>query len=197
MPNVMQFALTLATAPSVEPVSLAEAKAHLRVDANDEDAYISNLITAARQWAEDFCRRRFITQTWDYYLDGFPTEIQLPYPPISSITSIKYNDADGAEQTLATDQYRSDLQSLPPRINPSYGNAWPATRSESNAVVVRCVSGYGAAADVPQSIKQAILLKIEDLFDVQRGCGDSKRAASLMTTCELLLYPYQVPEGTA
>lgn len=194
MPNVTQWAISEVTAPTTEPVSLAEAKAHLRVDTNDEDAYISNLIVAARQWAENYTRRRFITQTWDYYLDEFPACIEVPYPPVQSVTSVKYNDADGAEQTLASSGYRVDSTSLPPRISPSYGNSWPATRSESNAVVVRVVVGYGAATAVPQAIKQAILLKVEDLYDVQRGCGDAKRGLSIVQAAELLLVPFEVPE---
>lgn len=157
--------LTLNAAPATDPLTLAEAKAHLRVTATDEDALITSLITAATDSAEIFTGRALVTQTWDLTLDSFPCVIEVPKPPLVSVTSITYIDTDGATQTLATTEYTVDTKSEPGRIVPAYGKYWPSTREVPNAVTIRFVAGYGNAAAVPKSIKQGMLMQIEHMFD--------------------------------
>ena len=92
------MSLTLIAAPILEPMTLAEAKLHLRVDGTDEDDLITALIVAARRRAEHLLTRALITQTWELTLDEFPAaDIQLPKPGVLSIVSVKYLDSAGVE----------------------------------------------------------------------------------------------------
>jgi uncharacterized phiE125 gp8 family phage protein len=158
------------TGPSIEePVTLAEAKLHLRVDTTDEDSLITGLIVAARMAAEHETGRALINQTLRLTLDAFPADgaIELLRPPVASITQVQYVDTAGATQTLSSTLYSLDSASAfaTHYLLPSYGSTWPATRDQANSVWVDYVAGYGAAATaVPQPIKQWILLAIGDLY---------------------------------
>ena len=160
--------LSLIVPASEEPITVAEAKASpsLRVAVATDDTDIGTLITTARDMAETITRRAFITQTWELVLDGFPTGgIVLPLPPLQSVASIKYIDTDGAQQTLDALLYAVDTDSEPGLVVPAYGESWPSTRDEVNAVRVRFVAGYGAAADVPAAIKTWIKMRAGTLYD--------------------------------
>lgn len=190
------MALKLVTAPAVEPVSLAEAKLHLRVDSTDEDALISSLITAARQHAEHVTRRAFITQTWEVQMDGWPDgdTIEVPLPPLQSVTSVSYYDAGGTEYTMPSTDYIVDTKSAPGRIVLAYGKSWPSTTLRPAAgVVVRFVGGYGSAAsDVPAAIKAAMLLHIGALYEHREAVITGQTAVELPLAYEALLWPYRV-----
>lgn len=159
------MSLKLITAPVSEPVTLAEAKAHLRVVSADDDALIGGLIVAARQAAEHITGRVLMPQTWELALDEFEEVIDLPKPPFSSIASVSYIDADGVTQTIASSGYQLDSHSEPARLMPAYGESWPSTRDQANAVLIRFVAGYADAAEVPQEIKQWMLLRIGMLYE--------------------------------
>jgi len=156
---------TLTTAATEEPVTLDEAKAHLRIDHDDEDDHIAALITAARQWAEMYTRRQFISATYTLYLDWFPGEIVVPRPPLISVTSISYLDTAGASQTLATSVYAVDAVALPGRIRLKFNESWPGTRTIENAVTVVYIAGYGAATAVPETAKAALKLLVAHLYE--------------------------------
>lgn len=167
------MALSLVTAPAIEPVTVAEARAHLRIDGNDHDDVIARLIRAARRRAEAATRRALVTQTWDLTLDDFPCwAIEMPRPPLVSVTHIKYYDTTGAQQTLSAALYLVDSKSEPARITPAYGQSWPMTRDQVNAVEVRFVAGYGADTAVPDDIKAAILLMVGHLFEHREEVSD-------------------------
>jgi uncharacterized phiE125 gp8 family phage protein len=101
--------LKLVTPPEVEPITLEEAKSHLRIDTDAEDVYVSALITAARERVELFLRRALATQTFEYTLDGFPSGvIDIPRPPLQSAGDIKYLDTGGNERTLPPELYVED-----------------------------------------------------------------------------------------
>lgn len=157
----------ITTEPTVEPVTLAEAKLHLRgVDHSDEDNLITSLIKAARQWCEEYQNRAYITQTITWKLDRFPREFIVPRPKLQSVTSIKYIDADGSEQTLDSSYYNVDIYSEPARIALAYGQSWPLLRGDINSVEVIFVAGYGDAAnDVPDKTKAAMKLLIAHLYE--------------------------------
>jgi uncharacterized phiE125 gp8 family phage protein len=162
------MALIVITPPASEPVTPAEAKASpsFRVTGTTDDADITVLIKAARETAEAITRRALITQTLELVLDAFPTGgIDLYCPPIQSITSIKYIDTDGVEQTLSSALYDLDSDTEPGMVAPAYGESWPATLDQINAVRVRYVAGYGAAADVPAAIKTWIKMRAGTLYD--------------------------------
>lgn len=159
------MALRRTTDATLEPITTAEAKTHLRVTISADDAYIDALVKAARMMAENELRRSLLTQTWTKTLDQFPDAIGLPYPPIASVTSVKYLDTAGAQQTLASDQYTLDKQSEPGWIVPAYGVTWPDTYCAVNAVEVIYVAGVASAALVAQSIRAWILLQVGHLYE--------------------------------
>ena len=179
---------TLVSAPAEEPVTVTEAKAHLRVDDTNSDTLITSLIVAAREYAETFTRRALITQTWDWIADGFPGTIVLPLPRLVSVTSITYIDSDGNSQTLAASTYTVDTDSEPGRIVPAFGKSWPVTRAVFNAVTVRFVAGYGAAAAVPQTIKQAMLLLIGHWYDHREAVAHAQTVVEVPMAVDTLLF---------
>jgi uncharacterized phiE125 gp8 family phage protein len=148
--------------PKSEPITLDEAKAHLRIDEDitADDALIDLLIGTARKSAESMTRRALLPQTWELALDRFEKVIRLPRPPLIEIESIKFVDPGGTLQTLNAGFYQVDSHSEPARLLPAYGTAWPATRPQANAVVIRYTAGYSNAAAVPDEIKQWMLLQI-------------------------------------
>jgi uncharacterized phiE125 gp8 family phage protein len=149
-----------------EPLTTAEAKAHLRVTGSTDDTLIDALVKAARQMAENELPRSLITQTWEKTLDEFPDAIELPYPPIIVVTSVKYYDGAGTQQTLPSVAYALDAKSEPGWIVPAYGYDWPETREMANAVEVTYQAGYGANGGyVPPPIKQWILLMVGHLYE--------------------------------
>ena len=167
------MARTLITAPTEEPVTVAEAKAHLRVYFDDDDTLIGNQIAAARQDLEKrLLNSALVTQTWDYYLDAFPTTntMKLPLPPLQSVTSITYTDQDGNSSTFSSGSYTVDAISKPGRIVLNAGESWPSdTLQVVNGVVVRFVAGYGAATAVPQAIKQGLMLLLGDMYEIREA----------------------------
>lgn len=129
------------------------------------DPLLNMLITAARQHAETYLKRKLITQTLDLHLDNFPCwTLRLPVP-LQTVTAITYFDSNGVEQTLAADQYLVDSTTEPARITPAYGLVWPVTQYRNNAVKVRFVAGYGAASAVPACVKNWMLVRIKTLWD--------------------------------
>lgn len=185
--------LRLVTPPIAEPVTLAEAKAHLRIEHALDDAYIGTLITAARQHAEEVCWRAFVTQTWELVLDGFPStdDIELPKGKLASITSVTYIDDDGASQVLAAAEYETDTVSMPGRLVLAYDATWPATRDAWNAVAVRYVVGEAVGA-VPAPVKQAILLLVSQLYEHRTPEVIGATIAPVQFAVDALLRPYRL-----
>ena len=192
----MTWALTLQTAPSEEPLTTAEAKSHLRVDFTDDDTLIDALVVAAREYGEGFTGRAFVTQTWDYFADRFPADngaIYLPRPTLQSVTTLKYVDTDGTQQTLASSKYRVDINSEPGRVTPAYGEEWPSIRPVTNAVEVRFKAGYGdAGTDVPDQIKQAILFLVGHMYEHREAVITGTIVSKVPMATEYMLWPYRV-----
>lgn len=158
----------ITTPPAVEPLTTAEAKLHLRIDHDDEDSYIDGLITTARLYCEDVSQRALITRTYTARLDRWPgSVIELPYPPLLAVTSIKYTDIDGNESTYSSANYLVDAHREPGRIALKNGVSWPSvTLQEINGVEIVWTAGYGAAgSDVPERYRQAMLLLIGHYYE--------------------------------
>ena len=168
--------LKMAVEPAVEPVSLAEAKLQCRVDVSTDDSLIQALITAARRQAELILGRALCSQTWDLYLDAVPgsDELELPWPPLQSVTYVKYTPlSTGAAATVSSASYTVDAVSVPGRLVLNSGYAWPSdTLVVVNGFNVRFVAGYGAAAAVPQEIRQAVLLLVGYWYDNRDAIGE-------------------------
>lgn len=157
------------TPAASECVTLAEAKAHLRVDVSDDDALITALITAARLDAEARMRRTLVETTWELQLDAFPADgcMRLHNAPVQTVTHVKYYDSTGVLQTLDASAYVLDTASEPARLVLAYGQSWPATYSRPGAVQVRYVAGLPVAdkAKVPEIIKAWIKLRVGTLYE--------------------------------
>jgi uncharacterized phiE125 gp8 family phage protein len=161
------MALKLITAATALAVSLVEAKAHLRVDASDDDTLITAMITAATETAEQMTGRAIIPQTWELSLDEFPDAFELTRVPVSAVTSLKYYDAAGVLTTMDPGDYALDIADDYgfAYVVPAYDTEWPTARDQINAVVVRYVAGYTDAAAVPQAIKSWILLQVGAMYE--------------------------------
>jgi len=194
--------LKVITAPTAEPITLANAKLHVRVDIDDDDDLIERLITTARQHAETITRRAIASATYELVLDDFPDlsdeEIKLPRPPLESVTSIKYTDSDGDETEWDSSKYIV-YDSEPAVIVPAYGESYPFfTPYPKGAVKVRYVAGYKADPDdpeleLPEPIKEAMLLMITDLYEnrgelLERG----HIPKAILVTADNLLMPYRI-----
>ncbi|AMU86674.1 head-tail connector protein [Dehalococcoides mccartyi] len=159
------MAIKIITPPASEPVSLSEAKLHLRVDTSADDTYISNLITAARQYLESVALQKTLgTQTLEYVLSQFPCgEIQIPRPPLQSITSIKYTDSEGVEHTIDSGDYIVNTDCSPGLVVPAYGSDWPSNSLiPSGGIRIRYQAGY---TTVPEMFKHAIKLLIGHWYE--------------------------------
>jgi len=184
---------TVTTEPAVEPVTLTEALEHLRVEDDADNTYITNLITAARQTAEEYTHRQLITATYTYYLNKFYSRIELPRPKLQSVTTLKYYDTSGNQQTLTEDtDYTVVTSSEPGYIVPYYCTSWPSTRDIPDVIEIIFKAGYGnAASSVPMAIKQAILLIIGDLYGNRETVITGTIISKFPRTAESLLNPYK------
>lgn len=151
---------------SGEPISLEEAKAFLRVDIPDDDALITSLIAAARQYFETATDRQFCTATWRVSLDGFwGWGFELPYPPLVSVVSVTYL-VDGVATLLDSATYNVVTSATPGRVELADGQSWPSTvDTHPEAVVVTFTAGYGTATNVPELVKQGIKLLLAHWYD--------------------------------
>lgn len=190
------MALYLVTAVAQEPLSLGETKLHCRVEHADDDALLTALIIAAREYCETFTHRALAPQTWDLKLDDFPCgseiPIVLPKPPATSVTSISYVDSNGDTQTWASSNYTTEFPSgqwaEKARIVPAYSVSWPVTRSVINAVTVRFVCGYTTC---PESIKAAMKLLIGHWYGNREAVVVGTISGPLQQGVDALLWPFK------
>lgn len=185
------MSLTETVAPAREPISLGEAKDHLRVDGVDDDAYISGLIVAVRHHAESVTKRALITQTWRLDLGGFPYEITVPKPVLQSVSLIEYVDDAGATQTLAASEYQVDIAAQPGRVRPAFGKTWPTTRAVYNAASVTFIAGYGTEeSDIPDGLKSGMKMLLNHLYENREAVVLGVPVARLPIGLNWLLFPY-------
>ena len=162
--------LKLVTGPTQRAILFEETKAHLRVEAPDEDALIMGYIAAAESRIDgpDGIGYALMTQTWKLTLDAFPTtEIKLVLAPVTAVDSITYVDADGDTQTWAASNYRVDLGGDPARVTKAFGISWPTTRLVTGAVVITFTAGVTNPGDVPETLRHAMLLMIGDFYTMR------------------------------
>ena len=168
-----KMAIKIITPPSVEPITLEEAKQHLRVDGNDDDILIMSLIKQAREWCEDYQNRKYITQTLELVLDTFPNGNAIVFnscSPVQKVESIKYYDENRQEYLFDESNYIADLDGFVNRVVLNRGKHWPRIELQSvNAIRIRVVAGYGDEGDkIPEAIKWAIILQMKLLYDDYR-----------------------------
>ena len=185
--DTVKYGLSVHTAPTAEPITVAEAKAQAKVDISDEDVWFSKAIPAARMLAEVFTKRTFVTTSWRLTLDQFPSwEFYLPRPRLVSVTSIKYLDSSGVQQTMSPSGYTVDIYTEPGRITPAYGGSWPSGIVHTNAVEVIYDAGYGAPSAVPASVKHALLLTVAHWYENREAASEESFTELPMAAKSLL-----------
>jgi uncharacterized phiE125 gp8 family phage protein len=185
--------LQVATGPASEPLTDTEAIYHLKsqgltFDA-DETAELQSLLKAAITMAENFTRRKFITQELVGYVDDWIVNMTLGVGPVTAIASVKYIDTAGAEQTLATTEYKTDIISQNPRIY-LHGTLPDLQDDAFNRVRVYFSAGYANAAAVPEDIKSAIKLILGHLWENRQDVVLGTQVNKLPKASEYLLFPY-------
>ena len=181
--------LLLVTGPAEEPVTLEEARAHLRLDATDEDGLLGALLTAARVTLEGQTRRAFVTQSWRLILNQWPgVTISLPLAPVSAVTAVTIHDNNG-DSNIDSSTYEVSLEGDAPCL--ASITSWPAPTRRIGGISIDFTAGYGAAAAVPQPLKQAILLLSASWFENREPIALGESARELPLTVTSLIAPYR------
>lgn len=188
--------LNQTSAPAETPVTLADAKTHLRVTHSNDDDFITALIdavTAHLDGRRGYLGRCLVTQSWEYRVNVFPGNgiIEIPLPPLVSVESVKYIDDAGSEQTMSSAEYVVDTATVNGQVRLGYDEDWPTTRDEDFAVRVAFTAGFGAASDVPQPIKSAIYMMVAHLY-VNREVTGAGDIGELPLGARYLLSAYRV-----
>ncbi len=188
------MSLVMTSGPALEPVSLAEAKAHLRVDGTAEDALIQSLIVTSRLHIEAALGLALITQSWSYFLDRWPKagRLVLPLRPVAAISHVRVWSEEGAAETLALSHFLLDGHGMPPRLVALSGALPLAPGRVANGIEVAFSAGFGAApTDVPATIRHALLLLVAHWYEhrepVEIGVGVNAVPAMVAD----LLAPYR------
>jgi uncharacterized phiE125 gp8 family phage protein len=183
--------------PYTDPLTVAEAKLHLRVDADQtvEDTYISNLITLAREYCEDRTGVAVMSASWSLVLPAFPIgrSIELLAFPVTAVSSVAYYDSENTLQTLDSQKYQVDTRSLIPTISLAYGEYWPSTYDRSDAVAVTFLAGYASASSVPAKLKHAMLLLIAHWYEHREEVALGVTPMSMKRAVDDLLALHTVP----
>jgi uncharacterized phiE125 gp8 family phage protein len=175
------MSLQLLSPPASEPVTLAEAKAHLKLDTDADDALVASLIVAARARAEWHTGRAFVTQGWMLRLDAWPPDgiATIPLPPLAAVSEIAATSPDGVRTVLA--DYRVDTAG-----NRVVVARRPMHLRRHDCLEIAFTAGYGAASAVPAPVRQAILETVAGLY-AHRGDDEIVPCGA-----QALLAPYRV-----
>lgn len=187
------MSLVLSSGPATEPVSAAEAKAHLRVDHTDEDPFIGSLIITSRLHIEAALGLALITQSWSYFIDRWPRsgELTLPIRPVQSVSAVRLWQSDDTSTTAAPSAYLLDGTAIPPRL------VWrsaphPIAGRRAKAIEVVLTAGFGSSpADVPAPIRQALLLLIAHWYEHREPVEVGEALAPIPVSVSELLAPYR------
>lgn len=193
----MRTGLRLLTPPTTSPVSLAEAKLHCRIDHTDEDDLVQGLINTATEYCEGLQRRSYITQTWQLTMDDWPLGrvLELPRPPLQSVTSVQYLLEDGVTtETLDSDLYVVDTSTILGRLVLKPDAEWPDDAlNAAGAITIEYIAGYGdTPADVPASVRQSIQLLVGHWYAHREAVVVGAAAMTVPVAVEALLWPDRV-----
>lgn len=189
------MALVLTSPPALEPVSIAEAKDHLKVGHSDEDALISSLILTSRLHIEAALSLALIEQSWTWTLDRWPegrANLTLPLRPVSAINSISVLDSDGVPTVVSQDDYALDGDAVPPRLV-RVVNQWPKPGQSQSGIEIAFTAGFGSAADdVPQPVRHAHLLLVAHWYEHRDPIEIGSDQTTIPNAVSILLKPYRV-----
>lgn len=183
----------LVTAPSVEPVTREEAKLHARIDGTDEDAKVDALIMAARMEVESRTGRALVTQGWRIVRDGPPPGgiVRLSPGPVQSVDAVTVYGADGSGTVVSADQYTVDTAGVPGRLLLLSGTFWGSRAMNGLEIDMTC--GYGDPADVPASLKQAVLMLVSYWYEQREAASLGAIARHVADGVAALTAPYRMP----
>lgn len=163
-----QFSLVRVTAPATAPITLAEAKAQMKVESSDDDTIIQRLIDAAVAFVDvqGALGKAMITQTWGQWLSPNPSTVYLSLGPVQSVSAIKYYDANGTLQTATLADF--NVFGTPNRISvsPKPDKAWPVTQMRDDAIKIEYVIGYGStSSSVPETVRHALIMLVSNWYE--------------------------------
>lgn len=161
------MSLKLITAPALDPVTVNEMREYLRIDGNEFDTTIGNLIKAARDAAQDYQNRAFYTQTLELSFDRFPQmPVKIPKPPLQNLVSVKYVNADGIEASMELADFAVDKRSEPGRVTFKAGKSWPSVQLQPiDSVIFQFTAGHNDINKVPNTVKLAYMVFITHRFE--------------------------------
>jgi len=185
------MSMTMTAAPAAEPVTLDEAKAHLRVDGDGENAFISSLIVTSRLQIEAALGLALVTQSWRLTLDDWPADftIELPMRPVQTVDSIEVCTSGDTDLALAPSMYVLDGNAAPARI--VFEAPLPAPCRAAAGITIDFTAGFGGPSSVPQNIKHALLLLVAHWFE-NREPQEHEKSAAVPAAISALLAPYRV-----
>jgi uncharacterized phiE125 gp8 family phage protein len=189
------MALVLTSGPALEPVTVAEAKAHLRIDGSAEDGLLGSLILTSRLHVEAALGLALITQSWTVVLDQWPerADVAIALRPVQTISNVRVLAADGTPETLSASSYIFEGRGVPPRLVRT-GTAWPKPGRAAAGIEINLTAGYGpAAADVPAPIRQALLLLVAHWYEHRDPIEIGLQGTAVPKAVSDLLGPYRVP----
>ena len=185
------FAVDIAASTAI--LTTAEAKTHLKVDTTADDTYIDNLVSAATESAQIFTNRYFINTTITQHGDKWSDIATLFKSSVSSTLHIKYYDNDNSLQTLATSVYLTDLTHNPARVGLKPEQSFPDLADRISAVQCKYIVGYGSAAsDVPEGIREAVLLTVGNWYENRQDVVVGRTATELPKSAQYLLEQFKV-----
>jgi len=191
--NLRYRSLVRLTEPPVEPVSIAEAKQHLRIDAEfaDDDLYLQSLITAARHYVENYVDRTLLRTQLQMKLDYFPVwDLPLPRPPVMAdpvIVQYVSSDSSLGYQPIVYTNFRTDRDATPSVLRPQWNGTWPSVRGAENDVIISWWAGYGTTgANVPVPARHAMLLILSHWYRNREAVSENRFAPVPMSAETLL-----------
>lgn len=181
--------LVLSQSPLSEPVTLDEAKAHLRIDHEGEDDLLNSLITTAREYLESQTQLALMTQSWRLCLDNWPTDpcLILHKTPVQSIDQIEQFDANGDAQIISTSEKLLDGNAHPARL---YTNQQSAPEQAINGIEITFTAGFQSASEVPDMLKRALLIHIAQMYEFRGVVAPNMQPAAVPLGYTALISPW-------
>ena len=160
----LQHRLERVTAPSIDPVTIAECKRHMRIEHSDDDVIIGSLINVAVNYLDvtGMLGKAMITQTWAEYVDFHATTVHLSITPVQSVSSIEYYDVNNVLQTDTLSNYYIIGTKGYKTIYPKSGYAWPVTFKRDDAIKITYVVGYG---DTAERVRHALKMLVANYYE--------------------------------
>lgn len=191
--KVMPMALVLTSGPAQEPLTLADLKAHLRIDSNAEDVLLGSLLLTSRLHIEAALDIALITQTWMLVLDRWPAgaALDIPMSPLQAVTGVRVKASTAATINVPSTSYLVDIASRPPRLVWN-GEARPDPGIKAGGIEIDFTAGFGAdGASVPAPLKHAILLLTAHWYEHRDPVEIGSAAARIPDAVSDLIQPFR------